>query len=234
VKSNGFKSRLGLVIKKWRSRTGITRKALAKRAGLDLTCVSDVERGAQNVSLESISKLSIALETTLATPFSTGAGKDAAGKPRQMFLSLDLVDILLVEDNPNDVELTICALQKVLLTNRIHVVRDGAEALDFIFRKGGYSRRQPGGLPQLILLDLRLPKISGWEVLRQLKAHPQTRSIPVVVLTASTSSDDIATSKRLGADGFIVKPVDLTSLSSVTPQLNLRWALVESPSAIRA
>jgi two-component system response regulator len=234
VKSNGFKSRLGLVIKKWRSRTGITRKALAKRAGLDLTCVSDVERGAQNVSLESISKLSIALETTLATPFSTGAGKDASGKPRQMFLSLDLVDILLVEDNPNDVELTICALQKVLLTNRIHVVRDGAEALDFIFRKGGYSRRQPGGLPQLILLDLRLPKISGWEVLRQLKAHPQTRSIPVVVLTASTSSDDIATSKRLGADGFIVKPVDLTSLSSVTPQLNLRWALVESPSAIRA
>jgi len=234
VKNHGFKSRLGLVIKKWRSRTGITRKALAKRAGMDLHCVSDVERGKQNVSLESISKLSIALETSLGTPFSPGAGKDAAGKPRQMFLSLDLVDILLVEDNPNDVELTTCALQKVLLTNRIHVVRDGAEALDFIFRKGGYSRRQPGGLPQLILLDLRLPKISGWEVLRQVKAHPQTRSIPVVVLTASSSSDDIATSKRLGADGFIVKPVDLSSLSSVTPQLNLRWALVESPSAIRA
>ncbi|HSY18477.1 MAG TPA: response regulator [Candidatus Acidoferrales bacterium] len=234
MKTNGFKSRLGLVIKKWRSRTGITRKALAKRAGLELHCVSDVERGEQNVSLESISKLSIALESSLATPFSSAAGKDAAGKPRQMFLSLDLVDILLVEDNPNDVELTICALQKVLLTNRVHVVRDGAEALDFIFRKGGYSRRQPDRLPQLILLDLRLPKISGWEVLRQVKAHPQTRAIPVVVLTASSSSDDIATSKRLGADGYIVKPVDLSSLSSVTPQLNLRWALVESPSAIRA
>jgi len=234
VKNNIFKSRLGLIIKKWRSRTGITQKALAKRAGLHLDCVSDVERGAQNVSLESISRLSIALEASLAPPFSRAAGKDLADKPRQMFLSFDLVDILLVEDSPDDADLTTHALQKVLVTNRIHVVRDGSEALDFIFCQGNYSQRQPGRLPQLILLDLHLPKISGLEVLRQIKAHPRTRSIPVVVLTASSSSDDIATSKRLGADGYIVKPVDLTSLSRVTPQLNFQWVLLEAPLTVPA
>lgn len=233
MKCNGIKSRLGLVIKEWRSRIGISQEELAERSGLHRTYVSDVERGTRNLSLESISKLSIALEISLPKLLSP-VDQGAARKTRPLLLPIDLVDILLVEDDPDDVKLTIHALKSVLVTNHIQIVRDGAEALDFLFGRGDYLQRQPGGLPQVILLDLYLPKISGLEVLRQVKTHPQTCSIPVVILTASSNSGDITASKRLGADGYIVKPVNLLSLSEVTPQLNLQWALLKSPPAITA
>lgn len=114
------------------------------------------------------------------------------------------VEILLVEDNPNDVELTLHAFKKHNLTNYIHVVRDGAEALDFIFGKGEYAGRNVGETPKVILLDLKLPKVDGLEVLKQIKADPRTRSIPVVVLTTSAQEPDIEESYRLGVNSYIV------------------------------
>jgi two-component system response regulator len=146
----------------------------------------------------------------------------------------ELVDILFVEDQADDAELTMQALKSAKITNRIHVVRDGAAALDFLFSTGEYARREPGSRPLMILLDLNLPKISGLEVLRRIKADPRTRSIPVVVLSASKQDRDIATSKRLGAEAYIVKPVDFQNLSQVTPQLSLQWALLKSRPTLGA
>lgn len=136
------------------------------------------------------------------------------------------VEILLVEDNPNDVELALHALRKNNLTNRIEVVRDGAEALDFIFGNGADSNR-----PKVILLDLKLPKVDGLEVLKRLKAEPQTRSIPVVMLTSSREERDIVNSYELGVNSYIVKPVDFEQFTEAVRQLGLYWLLMNQPSA---
>ena len=139
----------------------------------------------------------------------------------------DLVDILIIEDSAEDAELTIKALKDIRVTNRVCVVRDGASALDFLFCKGEFSHRKCTDRPQLILLDLSLPKIDGFEVLRQIKRDSRTRTIPVIVLTVSNRDRDVALSQRLGADAYIVKPVDFQNLSGVTPQLSLQWALLK-------
>jgi len=114
------------------------------------------------------------------------------------------VDILLVEDNPNDVELTVRALKKGNILNLIHVVRDGVEALDFLFARGNYADRDLCRHPRVVVLDLKLPKVDGLEVLRQLKADARTSVIPVVVLTSSRETPDVAESYRLGANSYIV------------------------------
>ncbi len=139
------------------------------------------------------------------------------------------VEILLVEDNPNDVELTLHALRKNNLANRIEVVRDGAEALDFIFCTGAYARRKIEQAPKVILLDLKLPKVDGLEVLRRVKADPRTRAIPVVVLTSSREERDIVESYRLGVNSYIVKPVDFQQFSEAVHQVELYWLLVNEP-----
>lgn len=118
------------------------------------------------------------------------------------------VEILLVEDNPNDVELTLHAIRKNHISNRIHVVRDGAEALEFIFCTGAYAERKIQETPKVILLDLKLPKVDGLEVLQRIKADPRTRATPVVVLTSSREERDVVESYRLGVNSYIVKPVD--------------------------
>jgi two-component system response regulator len=137
------------------------------------------------------------------------------------------VDILFVEDNPDDVELTLRALKEANIANRIHVVRDGEAALNFLFCTGPFAKRQQDQRPQVILLDLGLPKIGGLEVLRRIRADERTRSIPVVVLTASRHDRDVVASKELGSEAYIVKPVDFQNLSEVTPQLSLSWALLK-------
>ena len=139
-----------------------------------------------------------------------------------------LVDILLVEDNPDDVELTLQAFKKARFANRMHVVRDGAQALDYLFRRGDQASYPETGRPQLILLDLNLPKMDGLEVLRFIKKHKRTRMIPVVILTASQMFGDMEECRRLGADTYIVKPVNFQRLSQITPQLSLNWALYKS------
>jgi len=139
------------------------------------------------------------------------------------------VEILLVEDNPNDVELTLHALQKNNLTNQIHVARDGAEALDFLFGTGAYASRDINQTPKLILLDLKLPKLDGKEVLRRVKSDTRTRSIPVVVLTSSGEERDIFESYQLGVNSYITKPVDFEQFTEAVRQLGLYWLLLNQP-----
>lgn len=139
------------------------------------------------------------------------------------------VEILLVEDNPNDVELTLHALKKSHLTNNIHVVRDGEEALDFFF---GNDDGEPGKKvsgPKVILLDLKLPKIDGMEVLRKLKGNPATKSIPVVVLTSSNEERDIVETYSLGVNSYIVKPVDFAKFVQSMHTLGMYWLMLNRP-----
>lgn len=196
---------------------GISQEQLAERAGLHRTYVCDVERGTRNVSLASIEKLARALEISI--PHLLSDLPDA--------LSSGMLDILLVEDLVEDVELTQHALKSAGISNRIQMARDGAEALGLLLGIGKLGRQQPPVNPQLILLDLKLPRIDGLEVLRQIKADPRTSQIPVIILTASTDEREIAECRRLGADAFIPKPVNFASLSGVTPQLYLQWALLK-------
>lgn len=144
-------------------------------------------------------------------------------------MTRNLVEILLVEDNPNDVELTLHTLRKHNLGNYVHVVRDGAEALEFIFCTGTYADRQIENSPKVVLLDLKLPKVDGLEVLRQIKADPRTQMIPVVVLTSSREERDIVESYQLGTNSYIVKPVDFGQFTEAVRQLGLYWVLLNEP-----
>jgi CheY-like chemotaxis protein len=221
------KKQFGAAVRFRRDHLGISQEELAGRAGLHRTYISDVERGARNVSLESIHRLAIALEVPLSVLFSRLEESSSEKSTIPQLSSDELVEILIVEDSVEDAELTIKALKDMRMTNRIRVVRDGAAALDFLFCKGEYAHRKRQERPHMILLDLGLPKIDGLEVLRQIKADPRTRTIPVVVLTVSGKDRDIAASQRLGAEAYIVKPVDFQNLSGVTPQLSLQWALLK-------
>ena len=135
-------------------------------------------------------------------------------------------EILLVEDNDADVELTLLALRGGKLCNDIHVVRDGAEALDFLFARGAYANRGGAPLPKLVLLDLKLPKVDGLEVLRQIKQDARTRVIPVVILTASREENDLLNGYKLGTNSYIQKPVDFTKFRETVKQLGLYWLVV--------
>ncbi len=139
------------------------------------------------------------------------------------------VEILLVEDNPNDVELTLHALRKNHISNRIHVVRDGVEALEFIFCTGAYAERNIQETPNVILLDLKLPKVDGLEVLQRIKADPRIRATPVVVLTSSREERDVVESYRLGVNSYIVKPVDFKKFTEAVQQIGLYWLLLNQP-----
>jgi len=139
------------------------------------------------------------------------------------------VEILLVEDNPDDVELTLHAFRKHNLANRVHVVRDGAEALDFLFRTGAYKDRHIEDSLHVVLLDLKLPKVDGLEVLRRMKGDPSTRMIPVVVLTTSREERDIMESYQLGVNSYIVKPVNFEQFTEAVRQLGLYWLLMNEP-----
>lgn len=140
--------------------------------------------------------------------------------------NLKEVEILLVEDNPNDVELALRALKKNNLTNKVHVVKNGAEALEFIFGTGAYAGRDVNNKPKVVLLDLKLPKVDGLEVLRRVKADERTKVIPVVVLTSSTEERDIIESYQLGVNSYIVKPIDFDKFIDAVAELGLYWLLL--------
>jgi CheY-like chemotaxis protein len=139
-----------------------------------------------------------------------------------------IIEILLIDDDPADVELTLHALYSENLCNRIEVARDGEEGLDFIFCRGPYAGRN--GQPRLILLDLKLPKVDGLEVLRQIKADARTRAIPVVILTSSREERDRVSGYRLGVNSYIQKPVDFDQFRHTITQLGLYWMVVNQPS----
>jgi two-component system response regulator len=138
------------------------------------------------------------------------------------------VDILLVEDNPHDIKLALHAFQSHNLLNQVHVVRDGAEALEFIFGTDRYAGRVDN--PKVILLDLKLPLVDGIEVLRRLKSDERTRQIPVVVLTSSRSEPDIQACYQLGVNSYIVKPVDFDQFTKVVREIGMYWLLLNQPS----
>jgi len=142
------------------------------------------------------------------------------------------VEILLVEDNPNDVELALRALRKNNLANRVFIVKDGAEALDFIFGRGAHQNRRVEDVPRVILLDLKLPKVDGIEVLRAIRSDERTKYIPGVVLTSESEKRNIDTTNRLGVNSYIVKPVNFEKFIDVVRELGYYWLLLNHRPAV--
>ncbi|HEX4350813.1 MAG TPA: response regulator [Verrucomicrobiae bacterium] len=223
------KKLFGTSVKTWRKRLGISQEELAERAELHRTYVSDVERGARNLSLESITRMAHALNISVAELFPSEGPVNKTGSAKANGFSKEWVDILLVEDNADDVELTLHAFKQSRIANRIMVATDGREAMDYLFCEGKHSRRSPAEHPQVVLLDLYLPKVNGLDVLRRMKADKRTSDIPVVILTVSQAFSDFSECQRLGAETYIVKPLNFQRLSQVTPRLNLEWALFKPP-----
>ena len=141
----------------------------------------------------------------------------------------NVIELLMVEDNPQDLELALRALRKVNLANHIEVARDGAEALDIIFCEGGHSARKISDGPRVILLDLKLPKVDGLEVLKRVKSDPRTRMIPIVVLTSSKEQRDIVESYHLGVNSYIVKPVNFDGFTTAMRDLGVYWLMLNQP-----
>lgn len=216
-------------VKRWRNQRGLTQEELAERADLHRTYISDVERGARNLSLESIDKLARALDISLPILFSPD---EAPGSPvnRPNTPSAEYVDIVLVENNPSDANLALEAFTKARVTNSVRVVTDGAAALDVLFGRGSFADNVRGPSNQIVLLDLDLPKVTGVEVLRQMKSDKRTCSIPVVILAISDNHRDVNECKRLGAAAIVTKPISFQGLNKALPALHLYWALIKSPS----
>jgi CheY-like chemotaxis protein len=143
-------------------------------------------------------------------------------------MTADVKKILLVEDNANDVELTLSALGEYHLANEVDVVRDGAEALDYLYKRGNYENRTTGN-PTVVLLDLKLPKVDGLEVLEQIKADPDLKTVPVVMLTSSREEQDLLKSYSLGVNAYVVKPVEFTEFLQALKELGLFWAVINQP-----
>jgi CheY-like chemotaxis protein/DNA-binding XRE family transcriptional regulator len=218
----------GAAIREQRLRLGLSQELLGERAELHRTYITDVERGARNLSLESITKLAQALQVPLGSLFSlVGIDRDGAltavEPPRGGQVSL-----LLVEDDPKDIELTAAAFQHAHLANHLQISRDGEDALDYLFARGAYARKPPP-LPAIVLLDLALPKVHGMEVLRRIKMEERTRKICVVVLTGSRNDSFLQEALRLGADAYLLKPVDFNSFSAMASQFDFSWALQRKP-----
>jgi CheY-like chemotaxis protein/DNA-binding XRE family transcriptional regulator len=220
------KKLFGAEVKRRRLELAMSQEQLAEKADLHRTYVSDVEGGKRNPSLASIDRLAKALGTTLAMVFcsveETRSPANAYNTPGHV------VDIVLVEDSSNDVELTRAAFEHSRITNRLTVLRDGAQAVDFLFRQGQYADQPPLSQNCIVLLDLHLPKVDGLEILRRMKADHRTREIPVAVLTISRSDEHIQRAIQLGAAAYIVKPVDLQGLAQFGSKLSFRWALLQA------
>ncbi len=141
------------------------------------------------------------------------------------------MEILIVEDNPHDLELTLRGLRVANLVNNIAIARDGEEALDYLFCRGEHAGRNPNRQPRLVLLDLKLPKVDGLEVLAQMRARPETHNVPVVMMTSSEEQSDLVRSYDLGVNSYVVKPVQFDAFVKAVQQLGLYWMLLNHPPA---
>jgi two-component system, response regulator len=226
------KKEFGAVVKSKRLGLGLSQEALAERADLHRTYVTDIERGTRNLTLESIYKLATALGFSISDLFRSIGGPDGERAVSSAAMAVNhSVDLLLAESSAKDVELTIEAFKQAKLTNRLHIVRNGVEALDFLFCRGDYRARIAEFPPSAVLLDLNLPVIDGLEVLRRIKAEERTRNIKVVMLSANRRDGRLNEAMRLGAVGCMVKPVDFRSFSQMTPKLDFSWTLLQ-PSSV--
>ncbi len=216
---NGF----GAEIRRLRNLMGFSQEELGERADLHRTYVSDVEAGRRNPSLASIQRLAQALDSTVGGLFSSIERTSALPASR---LSSSPPEILLIENDPAELKAALASFKEAKLANPIEIARDGAQALEFLFRSGPQAGRVNEPLPILILLDLALPKVSGLEVLRRIKADPHTRSCRVVVLAASERDPVVREACLLGAEACIPKPLGFQSLGTIAPLLKLRWTLL--------
>lgn len=218
-------SRVGHTVRKLRRELGLSQEELAERADLHRTYIAGIERGGRNITLRSVQKLAVALGVTVAALLNEETTSDESSASAN--LSNEMIDILLVEDNPEDAELTAKALSNGHLLNRVHVVRDGPQALDFMFCTGAYTNRRGRPLPQLILLDLSLPKMGGIEVLQRLKRDPRTQNVAVIVLTSSSSRVHMDECRRLGVEQYILKPVAFNDFTSVVQNFSFLYAVLK-------
>jgi CheY-like chemotaxis protein/DNA-binding XRE family transcriptional regulator len=221
-----LKKGFGAEVKRRRIQSGISQEKLAELADLHRTYISAVESGKRNLTLESIQRLARALGASVSSFFTSMELSSSRSMPRSRNgVGQPAGDILLIEDDPRDAEFTLGAFKKANLANRVHVAKDGAEALDFLAAISP-GRRGDRLLPQLVLLDLKVPKVHGLEVLRRIKSDRRMRRIPIVVLTGSQSDPDMQEAMRLGADAYLIKPVDFQRFAELTPKLSFRWVLL--------
>jgi CheY-like chemotaxis protein/DNA-binding XRE family transcriptional regulator len=224
-----LKRGFGAELKRRRMESGMSQETLAELADLHRTYISAVESGRRNLTLESIQRLASALGASVASFFSSVEGAALAGSSTALEYNLAVEKggtILLVEDDPKDVEFTMVAFKTARLANHVEVVRDGAAALDILLGSAGRRKAGQRPLPQVVLLDLQLPKVHGLEVLRRLRAESSLERLPIVVLTASRSDRDLQEAMRLGANAYLIKPVDFARFASIAPKLSFRWALL--------
>jgi two-component system response regulator len=224
-----FKTMFGRSVKDWRHQRGISQEELAERSDLHRTYISDVERGARNLSLESISKLARALEISVSDLFSWEFPIKKDGDAKSNGHRRKPVEVLLVEDNPDDVKLTLRAFKQGRFANQVYVVQDGAEALDYLYGQGKYASRRATESAQVVLLDLSLPKVNGMEVLKRIKGDPRTKTIPVVILASSKEQKDVIESYHLGVNSYVVKPVNFEQFAIAVQELGLYWLLHNQP-----
>jgi CheY-like chemotaxis protein/DNA-binding XRE family transcriptional regulator len=229
---------LGAAVRSFRRLMGISQEELADRSGLHRTYITDIERGARNMTVESMAKLAAALRvpmTELFIPPATDNRELLLPPPvRSKSRSGRAVHILLIEDSMKDAELTLFALEKNGVANRVSHVQTGEEAIDLLLGLPSRPVKRPApAYPDLLLLDLSLPGMSGIAILRKVRASESTRSLPVIILTASRSDQDLKACLELGVSAYITKPVDFLEFSAAMPKLGLRWVLTEPRSRRR-
>ena len=220
------KKDFGASVRAHRLRLGLSQERLAERAGLHRTYVTDVERGARNISLESISRLAGALELPVSSLFAAPGPADRLAR----HAGTAQAHILLVEDDPREAADAMQALREARLANQVELVNNGAAALDYLFYEGAFARRKRLPGPLVVLLDLGLPRMHGLEVLKRVRADARTRMVRVVALIGPPPDNEHHSALRLGADACLRKPLDFQALSSITPQLNFSWFLLHPPN----
>ena len=223
-----LKKRFGAELKRRRMESGMSQEKLAELADLHRTYISAVESGKRNLTLVSIERLAQALGASVASFFAA-----VEGVPEQTFRGETFVEdapsngaILLVEDDPKDVEFTLAAFKTAKLANSVQVTADGETALEMLDGRENRRKATEQALPQLVLLDLHLPGMHGLEVLRRIKSDRRLKAVPVVVLSGSQNDGDIHEAMRLGANAYLIKPLDFHRFAEVTPKLRFRWALL--------